>query len=179
MEAVQRRILAGEEAPDNYADLRLKANHLAEAERPFYQQRAKCEHLKQSDRCKKFFHDLVKRNNKRNTLIAITKSSGEHTTSLQEVAAEFAGHFEHLLGTAVPCTALDSGYATDGPVLTESQQQQLIAPITEEEIRKALFSIGNNRALLAGCIWSQLLQSRLDYSAHRCLRGTLGILLHW
>lgn len=89
LEVVQHQILAGGTVPDNYGLLRATANRLAEAERSFYQQKPKCAYLRQSDRCNKFFHDLVKRNNKRNTLVTITRASGEQTTSLREIADEF------------------------------------------------------------------------------------------
>lgn len=48
-----------------------------DAKRMFYQQRAKSTYLRSSDRCTQFFHDVVKRNNKRNAIVTITKSSGE------------------------------------------------------------------------------------------------------
>lgn len=64
--------------------------------------------IKQSDPCNKFFHDLVKWNNKWNSLVAITKALGEKTTSIHEVAEEFVSHFERLLCTNVICSPLDS-----------------------------------------------------------------------
>lgn len=70
----------------------------AEAERMFYQQRAKGVYLKNSDRCTRFFHDLVKRNNKRNVIVTITKQFGEQTISLGKVAAEFVGTFPPFVG---------------------------------------------------------------------------------
>lgn len=40
-----------------------------------------------------FFHNLVKRNNKRNEIVAIQKSTGEIIASWNEVTAEFVEHF--------------------------------------------------------------------------------------
>lgn len=76
---------------------------LAEAERSYFQKRAKCAYLTQSDRCSKFFHNLIKRNNKRNTIVAIPKGTGENTTSVQKVTAEFVFHFCNLMGAAAEC----------------------------------------------------------------------------
>lgn len=62
---------------------------LVEAERSFPQQRAKCAYLKQSDRYNKFFHDMVKRNNKRNSIVALVKESGEHMTSSRKSGQQY------------------------------------------------------------------------------------------
>lgn len=56
----------------------------------------------------KFFHDLVKRNNKPNAIVVITKASGEQTTSVQEVAAEFISYFQNLMWTITCCSDLDN-----------------------------------------------------------------------
>lgn len=98
---------------------------------------------KGSDRCTRFFHDLVKRNNKRNSIVAITKRSGEHTTSLSE--AEFVDYFQSLLGQPVQCSPLDSTLLM-GQQLTDGQRQELINVVTAEEIRAALFDIGSDKA---------------------------------
>lgn len=63
-----------------------------------------------SDRCTKFFHDMIKRNNKRNTIVAIVKRPGEHTTSLSEVATEFEEYLQELLGTTMLCRELVKYY---------------------------------------------------------------------
>ncbi|KAL0336699.1 UNVERIFIED_CONTAM: hypothetical protein Sradi_4881800 [Sesamum radiatum] len=66
---------------DSLGDLRKKATFLAEAERHFYFQKAKIHFLKQEDRNTKFFHDMVKRNAARNSILAITKADGSIITS--------------------------------------------------------------------------------------------------
>lgn len=76
----------------DYRNLCARTTMLAKAECSFLQQRAKCAYLKSSDRFMKFFHDLVKRNNKRNSIADIMKANGESTTSLSEVAGEFVAY---------------------------------------------------------------------------------------
>ncbi|XP_074560786.1 uncharacterized protein LOC141816966 [Curcuma longa] len=89
LEEMQRGILDGGPSPLEYSHVRKKVTLLAEAERQFYQQRAKNTYLRSSDKCTKFFHDVVKRNNKRNAIIMLKKRDGEQTTSIFEVAEEF------------------------------------------------------------------------------------------
>lgn len=73
LEEAQHGLLAGGEPSSEYGTIRRKATILVEAEKSFYQQRVKSVYLKNSDRNTKFFHDLVKRNNKRNAIITLTK----------------------------------------------------------------------------------------------------------
>lgn len=88
----------------NYQSYVYRIARLAEAEQMFYSYRAKCAYLRNVDRNTKFFHDLVKRNNRQNTIVALQCESGESTTSLQEVASDFVAQFRQLLGTSIPRT---------------------------------------------------------------------------
>lgn len=101
--------------------------------------------MRQSDHCNKFFHNLVKLNNKRNTLVIITKASGEQPTNLREVANEFVSHFDKLLSTKADYRKLYSTFTT-GSVLTELQQQKLTTSVAPEAIRTTLFDICSDRA---------------------------------
>lgn len=131
--------------PSEYGALRKKATLLAEVEKTFYQQRAKSVYLKNSNRSTKFFHDLVKRNNKRGAIITLTKQSGEQTSSLEEVANEFVVYYQGLLGASEPCIPLDSSNM-GGRRLSEGQMKELIMPVADEEIRLALFDIRKDKA---------------------------------
>ncbi|KAL0283047.1 UNVERIFIED_CONTAM: hypothetical protein Sangu_2914300 [Sesamum angustifolium] len=55
-------------------ELRKKVVFLAEAERQFYYQNAKIHFLKMGDRNTKFFHDMVKRNAAKSSILTITKN---------------------------------------------------------------------------------------------------------
>ncbi|KAL0307069.1 UNVERIFIED_CONTAM: Retrovirus-related Pol polyprotein from type-2 retrotransposable element R2DM [Sesamum radiatum] len=87
---------------DSLGDLRKKATFLAEAERHFYFQKAKIHFLKQGDRNTKLFHDMVKRNAARNSILAITKADGSIITSAPEIAQEFINFYTSLLGQSNP-----------------------------------------------------------------------------
>lgn len=117
-----------------------------EAERSFYAQKAKCEYLKNGDRCTRFFHDLAKRNSKRNSIMSLCLDNGEFTSCLPQVEEEFVGFYTRLLGTSVTCEALDRDILNSGPVLSVDQRQLLAADVTSDEVCDALFSIGNDKA---------------------------------
>lgn len=63
------------------------------------------------------------------------------------MATKFVSYFQDLLGTVACYSILDNSTIRLGSVLTTDQQQQLITPITSEEIRQALLDIGNDKAL--------------------------------
>ncbi|KAL0329407.1 UNVERIFIED_CONTAM: hypothetical protein Sradi_4927400 [Sesamum radiatum] len=83
---------------DSLGNLRKKAIFLIEVERHFYYQKAKIYFLKQGDRNTKFFHDMVKRNTTRNSILAVTKSDGSIITSTPDIAQELIGFYTSLLG---------------------------------------------------------------------------------
>ena len=80
--------LANSELQCKVVELRKSVNFL-KAERQFLEQQAKCNSIKNSDGCSKFFHTLVKRNSKRNFIAAVTREDGSFTSSQQQVADEF------------------------------------------------------------------------------------------
>ncbi|KAI3450765.1 hypothetical protein Pfo_007430 [Paulownia fortunei] len=127
-------------------DLRKRAKFLNEAERNFFQQQAKCSYLKNSDKCTKFFHDLVKRNVKRNHIISILKEDGNRTSSQQEVANEFVEYFVKLFGTRDECIRIDCGVLSSGSRITDQQAEALISDISDHEIKEALFDIGEDKS---------------------------------
>ncbi|KAL0396179.1 UNVERIFIED_CONTAM: putative mitochondrial protein [Sesamum calycinum] len=95
-------------------DLRKKATFLAEAERHFYYQKAKIHFLKQGDRNTKFFHDMVKWNAARNSILAITKADGSIITSVLDIAQEFVDFYTSLLVPGIRHDRLMMGFFIGG-----------------------------------------------------------------
>lgn len=122
---MQEELLAGGDKPSDYSHLYAQANMLVEAEQSFLQLWTKCAYLKNSGRCMKFFHDLIKWNNKRNTIVAIMKTSSEHAISISDVAAEFVAYYRNLLETKVHCDDLDISKLRSCLVLSDVQQFNL------------------------------------------------------
>ena len=135
-----------EELQRSVAVLRKKANFLLEAERLFYWQKAKCTYLKLSDRSSKFFHDLVKRNFRRNFIPMVIKANGEPTSSNDQVVEEFVRYYQALLGTSSLCEPIDFDVIRSGPLVSVQQCAMLIGVISDQEIKAALFDIGEDKA---------------------------------
>nr|TKS17481.1 hypothetical protein D5086_0000013050 [Populus alba] len=100
--------------------LRSKLSTLKFAEKQFFSQKTKCTFLQHSDR--------------------------GSNNSLQQVGDEFVAYYQQLLGTSNATTPIDSAVISCGPCLPSSSFDFLLAPVTHEDIRKAVFSISNDKA---------------------------------
>lgn len=126
--------------------LRKNALILGQAERSFYQQKAKSSFIFNSDRCTKFFHAVVKRNHKKNFIAAINLPDGSLTTSREQVINAFVDHFQALLGTCLDTQPISDDVLTYGPGISAEQSDQILSHITEDEIKGALNDIGGDKA---------------------------------
>ncbi|KAL0442038.1 UNVERIFIED_CONTAM: hypothetical protein Sradi_0142700 [Sesamum radiatum] len=131
---------------DSLGDLRKKATFLAEAERHFYYQKAKIHFLKRGDKNTKFFHDMVKRNAARNSILAITKADGSIITSTPDIAHEFVDLYTSLLGTEDQTLPVDDGVFYWGPSLTSELASNLCRAVTPAEVKTSVFQISDNKA---------------------------------
>ena len=126
--------------------LRKEARLLANAEQLFISQKVKCSYLKESDRCSKFFHSMVKRKAKRNHIASIYKEDGTPTCSVQEVEEEFTRYFQGLLGSSSTCQPIVSKVLRSGRCISIDQASGLTYQVSPDEIKAALFSIGVDKS---------------------------------
>ncbi|GFY81548.1 hypothetical protein Acr_01g0013570 [Actinidia rufa] len=102
--------------------------------------------LKESDKCSKFFHDLIKSNRSKSQIVSLTLSDGSRSTSLQQVSNAFLDFYKGLLGSNFPCTQLDNFILLDGEQVNEAQAMDLIRAVSDEEIKGALFSTEDDKS---------------------------------
>ncbi|KAL0362147.1 UNVERIFIED_CONTAM: protein disulfide isomerase-like 2-3 [Sesamum calycinum] len=99
---------------DSVGELIKTVIFLTEAERHFYYQKAKLHFLKMGDQNTKFFHDMVKRNVAKSSILAIAKSDGSTITSAAEIGQEFVTYFTSLVGTKVQTLPVDNDVFNGG-----------------------------------------------------------------
>lgn len=128
-------------------DLKRRFTFLAEAERQFYSQKAKIEHLNLSDKSTIFFHGLIKRNQKRRFIATILCRDGNFSSSTDKVAMELIDLFQQTLGKVSVCEMVDIAMFGAGPCLPTAEGEKFCWPISKLEIKKALFSCANDKAL--------------------------------
>ncbi|KAL0401731.1 UNVERIFIED_CONTAM: Retrovirus-related Pol polyprotein from type-2 retrotransposable element R2DM [Sesamum latifolium] len=85
------------------------------------------------DRNTKFFHDMVKRNAARSSILAITKSDGTVVTSAADIGHEFVAYYTSLLGTEVQTLPVDNGVFEWGPKLSSEHALELCRAVTPLE----------------------------------------------
>ncbi|XP_022845369.1 uncharacterized protein LOC111368375 [Olea europaea var. sylvestris] len=93
-----------------------------------------------------FFHSIVKRNTRRNFIEKVLKEDGSYTENQHQVAEEFIQFYTQLLGSSSPVQALDSAIIREGPLVSLEQASTLTRDITTQEIKDALFSIGDDKS---------------------------------
>lgn len=123
-----------------------EARRLNEAEASFLGQLAKAKHVLRSDRCTRYFHGLMRANGRRAHIPAISRHDGSHTTSMDEVAQEFVGFYKSLFGTDVDVMEPGADCFAPGGRVLDSDCQMLAAPVSNAEIKAALWSIGDDKA---------------------------------
>lgn len=130
--------------------LNLQLEHWSLIEESNLHQKSKMTWLKLGDAKTKVFFLSLKRRQAQNYIKHLMSLSGIVLSNLDKVQQEVFSFYFSLLGTAAQSLpAIDPNVMNRGPVLTRSQQLDLIKPVTRNEIADALKGIDGNKA--AGC----------------------------
>ncbi|GKE43373.1 hypothetical protein Tco_1470657, partial [Tanacetum coccineum] len=108
-------------------------------------QKCKIKWLSYGDKNNSFFHKMLKGRSQRNRIQVIHDSNGQRYEG-DQVAFQFINHFKNFLGINVPVTPITNCEAIFTTKLSNEDASQIIKPITDSEIKKAMFSIGDNKA---------------------------------
>ncbi|KAJ9536688.1 hypothetical protein OSB04_un000161 [Centaurea solstitialis] len=114
-------------------------------ENSYFRQRAKVTWLKEGDINTKFFHNAVKERRGRNVIRAIQDMEGNFVFD-EDVSTVLVNHFQVFLGMKDPAVVADLSVDLFANRLSLADSLEMIRPITNEDIKHALFSIGNDKA---------------------------------
>ncbi|GFZ06915.1 hypothetical protein Acr_18g0010850 [Actinidia rufa] len=89
---------------------------------------------------------MIKSNKAKNQIISLTKADGTVTTSAKQISSLFVDYYTNLLGKNSDCPRMENEMIATGPLVQEEQSLQLISPVLDEEIKTALFDIGDDKA---------------------------------
>ncbi|XP_020259065.1 uncharacterized protein LOC109835503 [Asparagus officinalis] len=109
-------------------------------------QKAKIHWSIKGDRCTSYFHSIIKANRHQNRILVLKNSLGERITEGGEIANELISYFKNLLGTAETALPPDLKIIKKGPCLNENQVSSLSLPVTKDEIKRAVFSMADNKS---------------------------------
>nr|GEU29107.1 hypothetical protein [Tanacetum cinerariifolium] len=113
-------------------------------EERFLKQKAKIEWLKVGDSNSAYFYKTMKTHNQRSCIDVITNFNNMEVIGNQ-IANVFVSHYNTFLGRDMICTDLDS----DGLFLKrvfDPSNDNMTTPVMNEEIKKAMFRIWNDKA---------------------------------
>ncbi|GJS01701.1 hypothetical protein Tco_0318209 [Tanacetum coccineum] len=113
-------------------------------EEKFLKQKAKIDWLREGDSNSAYFHKLVKSRTSRSRIDVVTSGNGEIFEN-DQVATAFVSYYEMFLGQP----GITSGFcATDlfRSRLNEDVALNMTGHVTRQEVKSALFSMGNDKA---------------------------------
>ncbi|GKD06874.1 RNA-directed DNA polymerase, eukaryota, reverse transcriptase zinc-binding domain protein [Tanacetum coccineum] len=119
----------------------------AEDEEKLLMQKAKVKWLKEGDKNTAYFHKVLKGRINRSRILSICAEDGTRFKNC-EVANQFVKHFEGFLGispTTISLTDDDNGFFKKQQIPLD-EANLMIREVTDDETKKALFDINNNKA---------------------------------
>ncbi|KAJ9536330.1 hypothetical protein OSB04_un000493 [Centaurea solstitialis] len=146
---------------EDLAHLFLAYQQASADEECFFRQRAKVHWLKEGDMNTKYFHKCVKEKRGRSFIHSVIDQNGNFILG-DGVGTTFLHHFENILGTRDVSVNGSIPSSLYGPKLTLTEANYIIRPITDEEIRDAIFGIGNDKAPGSDGFTSKFFKSAWD-----------------
>ncbi|XP_074299595.1 uncharacterized protein LOC141630729 [Silene latifolia] len=115
-------------------------------ERTIVQQQAKVQNLIHDDCSSKYFYAKIQERTHQQIIGQIKDRHGADRVGLDSVAEGFVDYYKSLLGASSPVSPLDNGFIQMSPTVPSDAADALILPITKEEIKVALFTIGFDKS---------------------------------
>ncbi|GJZ82023.1 RNA-directed DNA polymerase, eukaryota, reverse transcriptase zinc-binding domain protein [Tanacetum coccineum] len=108
-------------------------------------QKCKIKWLSYGDKNNSFFHKMLKGRSKRNRIQVIYDADGQRYEG-DQVSLQFVNHFKNFLGINAHVSSIDAYEDFFTTKLSPYEASQMVKPITDNEIKKAMFSIADNKA---------------------------------
>ena len=120
----------------------------AELERIMLQQRAKMEWMKGGDQCSRVFFRKIAQRRTATRILQINDSQGITITEPNAVIHEFISYYQSLLGGDRRQRVMDLRFLRPWArhIITTEEAGHLLEPFSAEDIKKAVFDIGEDKA---------------------------------
>uniref|UniRef100_A0A803NPT5 DUF4283 domain-containing protein n=1 Tax=Cannabis sativa TaxID=3483 RepID=A0A803NPT5_CANSA len=114
---------------------------------PFLHQKAKTNWARDGDDNTTIFHASIKASFNQNRIFFILDSQGNKIDDPVRITEVFLDYYKQLLGTSmINRRKVISSVLINGPTVTSQQRDIHLKPITDEEIKKAIFAIPRAKA---------------------------------
>ncbi|XP_027090153.2 uncharacterized protein [Coffea arabica] len=111
----------------------------------YWSQKARVKWLKEGDRNTSFFHAIVAGRRKQNRISVLQKRSEEWCENVEESSKEIIDYFQEIFTTENPVDFVEILQGVP-QTITSDMNRRLTRPITEQEIRQAVFSMQPNKS---------------------------------
>ncbi|XP_071698715.1 uncharacterized protein [Rutidosis leptorrhynchoides] len=108
-------------------------------------QKAKIKWLSEGDRNTKFFHSILKGRKQKSRIDNVCDEHGNNYTGTQ-VGEQFVNHFRDFLGNSSQCMHIDKLGDIFHTRLNDVEALDMVCPISDEEIKRAMFDIDEDKA---------------------------------
>ena len=110
-------------------------------------QKARINWIRKGDENTAFFHAAIKERRASNTIYDLQDADGKRHNKADEIQAEIIHYFQKLQGTATNyLQMIDRNIMRSDPQVDNNNAQNLIREISEEDIKRALFEMDDNKA---------------------------------
>ena len=146
---LQQKLLVSpnQELSDRHKRLLNKRERMLDFQRRYWSQRAKVKHIRLNATNSSYFHRIASAKRGRKIVKVLTTESGlilsDHNLIRNEFVDSFAKRFKSSYNHDIPC---DDDLLVIDREISDQQNQMLTAPITNANIKTALFSIGGDKA---------------------------------
>ncbi|XP_074288629.1 uncharacterized protein LOC141613783 [Silene latifolia] len=120
--------------------------HLKAAWYMFLEQKAKVDWTAMGDDNTHYFHSQLKHRRAQNKVIQIKDQGGKLCTESSDIQQAFIEYYNGLLGSSNFVDAVCESVIAAGPILNAAHHEILNVEVSANEIRKAMFDIGGNKA---------------------------------
>ncbi|GJS17916.1 RNA-directed DNA polymerase, eukaryota, reverse transcriptase zinc-binding domain protein [Tanacetum coccineum] len=121
-------------------------NEAMQDEEKLLAQKAKVDWLTEEDKNSSFFHKVIKGRRSRNRVATIYDEEGNYFEG-DDVPKQFVNHFQKFLGMPSICSDIVMTNDLFCNVLTPKEAVWMVRNVTNDEVKDAMFDIGDNRAL--------------------------------
>ncbi|XP_074303648.1 uncharacterized protein LOC141638124 [Silene latifolia] len=120
--------------------------HLQDAKLSFLGQKAKVAWMTFNDENTHYFHSSIKARRAQNKVLKILDMNGNPCSDNGSIELAFIEYYQKLLGSSENVTRVNCGVVRRGKCVSDIQSVSMVAEVTKEEVRAALFSIPNEKA---------------------------------
>jgi hypothetical protein len=142
------QVMIGELSDDAIArqkEIQIQIENLLEQEELYLVQRGRVNWLKHGDQNTSFFHRSATARRKRNFIKSLKNDAGDIVEDPDQLMTLAANYFSYLFSSEVQ--SLDNDVIDKvQPRVSNEMNQILLAPYSREEVKKALFNIGDLKA---------------------------------